>query len=160
MTNTINNYFSTVFITEDVHRNLPTTTPQTQVVTMPDFKVTENEILSIMNGMNISKTPVPDKISPRLLKGAKTTIFIHRMYFFTYLLLILTFTMLPNYPAIFFCRIPPLATLPPSANTIILFEAAVNSGEDGRILYCYAGPCPHTASIATTTGTHLPKLAA
>ena len=70
MANTLNNYFSTVFTTED-HGNLPTVAPQTQGVTLPNFIITENEILSVMNNMNVNKTPGPDKISPRLLKEAK-----------------------------------------------------------------------------------------
>ena len=68
---TFNNYFSKVFTTEDLHGNLPTVGPQTQGVTLPNFIITENEILSVMNNMNVNKTPGPDKISPRLLKEAK-----------------------------------------------------------------------------------------
>ena len=71
MANTLPNYFSTVFTTEDLHGNLPTVAPQTQGVTLPNFIITENKILSVMNSMNVNKTPGPDKISPRLLKEAK-----------------------------------------------------------------------------------------
>ena len=70
MANTLNYYFSTVFTTED-YCNLPTVAPQTQGVTLPNFIITENDILSVINSMNVNKTPGPNKISPRLLKEAK-----------------------------------------------------------------------------------------
>ena len=71
MEDTLNNYFSTVFKTEDLHGNLPTVAPQTQGVTLPNFIITENEILSVMNSMNVNETHGPDKISFRLLKKSK-----------------------------------------------------------------------------------------
>ena len=71
MANVLNGFFSTVFTTEDVQNSLPMPEPQAQGRTLPDFIVTENEILTVMNSMNVNKTPGPDKISPRLLKEAK-----------------------------------------------------------------------------------------
>ena len=71
MANTLNDYFSKVFTTEDLHGNLPTVVPQTQGVTLHNFIITENEILSVINSMNVNKTPEPDKISPRDLKEAR-----------------------------------------------------------------------------------------
>uniref|UniRef100_A0A0P4VVU6 Reverse transcriptase domain-containing protein n=1 Tax=Scylla olivacea TaxID=85551 RepID=A0A0P4VVU6_SCYOL len=71
MANTLNEYFSTVFTTEDVQGSLPTPTPQSRGTTLPDFTITESEILSVTKSMNVNKTPGPDKISPRLLKEAR-----------------------------------------------------------------------------------------
>lgn len=71
MANTLNDYFSSVFTTEDVQSGLPTPAPQSRDTTLPGFTITENELLSVMNSMNVNKTPGPDKISPRLLKEAR-----------------------------------------------------------------------------------------
>ena len=71
MANTLNDYFSSVFTTESVQGSLPIPAPQSQGTTLPDVAMTEKEILSAMNSMNVNKTPGPDKISPRLLKEAR-----------------------------------------------------------------------------------------
>ena len=72
MANTLNEYFSSVFTTENVQGSLPTPLPQSRGTTLPDFTITESEVLSVMNSMNVNKTPGPDKVSPRLLKEARS----------------------------------------------------------------------------------------
>ncbi len=71
MANTLNDYFPSVFTTEDVQGRLPTPASQSRGTAHPGFTITENEVLSIMNSMNVNKTPGPDKTSHRLLKEAR-----------------------------------------------------------------------------------------
>ena len=70
MANILNDYFSSVFTIENVQGSLPTPMPQSNGASLPDFFISEKETLSVMNSMNVNKTPGPDKISPRLLKEA------------------------------------------------------------------------------------------
>lgn len=72
MSNILNNFFASVFTTEDTN-DIPT--PPTVRIDnnniLSTFSFTENEVLNCIDKLKISKSPGPDTISPRVLKEAK-----------------------------------------------------------------------------------------
>ena len=63
---TLNNFFSSVFTTEDKSNipNFPTKTDKT----ITDINITTDEIKKALSSLNCTKSPGPDNIHPKILK--------------------------------------------------------------------------------------------
>ena len=63
---TLNDFFSSVFTKEDIN-NLPDFNNKTNV-TIPNIDITKEDVTDALNKLNISKSPGPDLIHPRILR--------------------------------------------------------------------------------------------
>ena len=71
--NSLNNYFASVFTTEDPII-LPAISDTNDGTSLSNIIVTENDIVKGIEKLKVNKTPGPDKISPRILKEIKNEI--------------------------------------------------------------------------------------
>lgn len=76
MTNILNDFFASVFTSEDTTGNRPIPTNQANQLELENFIVYEADIQRKIEHLKINKTPGPDKISPRILKEAKNELLI------------------------------------------------------------------------------------
>ena len=68
-TEVLNNFFSSVFTQEDLN-TVPTFDSGTNLKSLSDVYINETQMLKALTSLNISKSPGPDLIHPRLLKEA------------------------------------------------------------------------------------------
>ena len=73
MADILNEYFASVFTSEDNTAMPPSLPPQDESF-IDSFVFTENDILRTINKLKANKTPGPDKISPRIIKEVKNEI--------------------------------------------------------------------------------------
>ena len=74
MANTLNNFFASVFTKENTSVNPPTPTSFNKGNFLNTFNFHENDVALAIDNINVNKSPGPDKISPRILKEAKSEI--------------------------------------------------------------------------------------
>ncbi len=74
MANILNDFFESVFTDEDLGDMKPFAARHNNGTYLNNIRITGRGTLEAVNNINVSKTPGPDKISPRILKEVKEEI--------------------------------------------------------------------------------------